>query len=121
MTRDEEILKNMAEVKKLGERIGYGNMMAIATALWKKDLTDNGYPDSGAFYGVPKAGIKKDWMTAVENDEKVYAEYLNVFQQEEKKSIEKCKHYDCAQGRHKCCHEKNPMNRCVGVCSLYEE
>lgn len=38
-----------------------------------------------------------------------------------KESVDKCKYYDCAQGRHKCCHQKNPMSRCVGVCSLYEE
>jgi hypothetical protein len=40
---------------------------------------------------------------------------------ENKKSVDKCKHYDCAQGRHMCCHEKYPIGRCVGVCSLYEE
>ncbi len=121
MTRDDKILKDMAEVKKLGDRIGYGNMMAIATAFWKKLLIDGGGTDSGAFHGVPKAGIKKDWIKSVESGEKIYDEYLNVFNDESKKSVDKCKYYDCAQGRHKCCHEKNPMNHCVGVCSLYEE
>jgi hypothetical protein len=45
MNREQQILA----VKLLGETIGYGNMMSIATALWRKDLRDNGYPQSGAF------------------------------------------------------------------------
>lgn len=35
MSRAKEILA----VKKLGEKIGYGNMMDIASALWSIDLT----------------------------------------------------------------------------------
>lgn len=45
MTQKQEI----EAVKQLGETIGYGNMMALATALWRKDLRDHGYPVSGAF------------------------------------------------------------------------
>ena len=41
--------------------------------------------------------------------------------EEAEKSVEKCVHYDCAQGRHKCCNEKVKSNRCLGVCSSYEE
>lgn len=48
MNREQEIMA----VKLLGETIGYGNMMSIATALWRKDLRDNGYPQSGAFIGT---------------------------------------------------------------------
>ena len=36
-------------VQKLGEEIGYGNMMTIASSLWRKKLRDEGYPISGAF------------------------------------------------------------------------
>jgi hypothetical protein len=45
MNREQEILA----VKQLGETIGYGNMMSIATSLWRKNLRDRGYPQSGAF------------------------------------------------------------------------
>lgn len=46
-------------VKKLGEEIGYGNLMEWASALWRKDLKDNGLPVIGAF--VPKiAELNKD-------------------------------------------------------------
>jgi hypothetical protein len=48
MNREQEVLA----VKLLGETIGYGNMMSIATALWRKTLRDSGYPQSGAFIGT---------------------------------------------------------------------
>jgi hypothetical protein len=48
MNREQEVLA----VKLLGETIGYGNMMSIATALWRKNLRDSGYPQSGAFIGT---------------------------------------------------------------------
>ena len=38
MSRKNEII----EVKALGERIGYGNMMDIASALWSMKLSDDG-------------------------------------------------------------------------------
>lgn len=41
-------------VKKLGESIGYGNLMEWASALWRKDLKDHGLPIDGAF--IPKIG-----------------------------------------------------------------
>jgi hypothetical protein len=38
---DEEHLKRECEeVKRLGDQIGYGNMMTIASALWAKILID---------------------------------------------------------------------------------
>jgi hypothetical protein len=48
MTQKQEI----EAVKQLGEAIGYGNMMSLATALWRKKLRDSGYPQSGAFIGT---------------------------------------------------------------------
>lgn len=39
-------------VKKLGEEIGYGNLMEWASALWRKELADEGFPTFVAF--VPK-------------------------------------------------------------------
>lgn len=41
-------------VKKLGESIGYGNLMEWASALWRKDLKDHGLPIYGAF--IPTIG-----------------------------------------------------------------
>lgn len=37
------------EVTKLGEGIGYGNMMHLAQACWKESLARQGYPTGGEF------------------------------------------------------------------------
>jgi len=39
----------------------------------------------------------------------------------DEKSVEKCIHYDCAQGRHLCTTTLNKSYRCIGVCENYEE
>lgn len=47
-------------VKQLGDKIGYGNMMAIASALWLEDMRKNGYPTSGVFIPVLQSDIKPE-------------------------------------------------------------
>lgn len=64
----DELKKEIFEVQKLGKRIGYGNMMQIASSLWRKDLKDKGYPTIGAF--VPVISKK------LGGDEKRYDEYI---------------------------------------------
>jgi len=77
---EEKMKEDFELVKKLGDAIGYGNMMAIASTLWKDSLTSNGFGDcvSGVFYGVPKAAIKKDWIKAVDNSEKIYDKWFET-------------------------------------------
>ena len=36
-------------VRELGEKIGYGNMMDLASECWSDDMIKNGYPTSGVF------------------------------------------------------------------------
>lgn len=36
-------------VRKLGEQIGYGNMMELASECWKESMIEKGYPTSGVF------------------------------------------------------------------------
>lgn len=45
-------------VRNLGEKIGYGNMMAIASALWRENLRQNKYPICGACIPVLESDIK---------------------------------------------------------------
>lgn len=45
---EQEIL----EVKKLGDKIGYGHLMQLASALWRHDLRMGGISMSGAFVPV---------------------------------------------------------------------
>ena len=56
MNREEEI----AAVKLVGEKIGYGNMMSIAGALWRRMLRQEGYPESGAFFPTCPSFIDKE-------------------------------------------------------------
>lgn len=39
-------------VKELGDRIGYGNMMSIASRLWADFLQSKDFPRSGSFLAV---------------------------------------------------------------------
>jgi len=48
-------------VKTLGDKIGYGNMMSIASALWAIKLEDSGAPKSGAFIPTSSFDMKKKW------------------------------------------------------------
>ena len=47
-------------VKELGDKIGYGNMMSIASALWRRLLKESGVPTSGAFIPTSRSFIKDD-------------------------------------------------------------
>ena len=60
-------LKQEAEmVKRVGEQIGYGNTMMIASALWVQHLIDNGLDETsamlGAFYPACLGSLKKTNM-----------------------------------------------------------
>jgi hypothetical protein len=53
MSRDEE--KRL--VKKIGEVIGYGNMMELASQLWRESLKESGYPVGGEHVVGPCAAL----------------------------------------------------------------
>ena len=57
MSRKNEII----EVKALGERIGYGNMMDIASALWSMKLSDDGILRIMHVPTVEPCMKKKEW------------------------------------------------------------
>lgn len=56
---EESHKKEVLAVKQLGETIGYGNMMSIASALWFIDLEKKKYPTSGAFIPTISGDMKK--------------------------------------------------------------
>lgn len=47
-------------VKTLGEQIGYGNLMDIASVLWAGNLQRYGNSDVGAFYPAMLTQLKDD-------------------------------------------------------------
>lgn len=57
MNRKDEILA----VKALGEQIGYGNMMDIASALWSIQLSDDGIERIMHVPTVKPCIKKKEW------------------------------------------------------------
>lgn len=65
----ENFKKEIISVKVLGEQIGYGNIMQIASSLWRKDLKDKGYPVIGAFVPTISENLS--------GDEIRYDEYIN--------------------------------------------
>jgi hypothetical protein len=64
------------QVRMLGEKIGYGNLMEFASALWRKSLEEKGYPTSGAF--IPTIGqcIEKEMFEKTINERKAYDAFV---------------------------------------------
>lgn len=60
---DERFKRECEEVKRLGDQIGYGNMMTIASALWAKVLIDDDLGDGGAFYPTILSNMKPGDLT----------------------------------------------------------
>ena len=65
------------KVKSLGEQIGYGNMMTIASALWRKSLREKGYPESGAFVPTCFGMFDKEGEKIAKEESKKYDAYLD--------------------------------------------
>ena len=60
---EERFKLEVEEVKRLGDQIGYGNMMKIASALWAKMLIDEWGTDRGAFYPTILSNMKPSDLT----------------------------------------------------------
>lgn len=71
-------------VKNLGEQIGYGNMMSIASALWAVNLTEkHDLPANGAF--VPTVSIlmkRKERKRAEEEQQRMMKQVKRVLDKE---------------------------------------
>ena len=79
-----EILENeMILVKNLGNRIGYGNLMSWASALWKKELVDNGcskeLAELSVFVPVSIADVKDKRINEIKASESIYDSYVEEF------------------------------------------
>lgn len=63
----DQVKNEFNRVRFLGEEIGYGNLMQLASSLWRQSLREKGYPTGGAF--IPTIG-------KLSGDELMYDEYL---------------------------------------------
>lgn len=66
-------------VKEIGEQIGYGHLMFLASSLWRKSLIEKGYPESGAFVPTLIAFIKEERRNFPEGEQKAYDELIEKF------------------------------------------
>lgn len=55
-------------VKRLGDEIGYGHLMALAHELWARYLEEKGLPRSGAHCAVGYPMIKDEYQADALND-----------------------------------------------------
>jgi hypothetical protein len=69
--------KEIIAVRTLGEAIGYGQLMCLASALWRDGLQERGYPVSGAFVPALRDFIhEKEALDITDRDIKFYDEYI---------------------------------------------
>jgi hypothetical protein len=47
-------------VRKLGEQIGYGNMMYLASECWKESMIKQGYPTTGVFIPALPCDVREE-------------------------------------------------------------
>jgi hypothetical protein len=59
-------------VRELGTKIGYGNLMELASALWRENLNETIGITSGAFVPVCTYSIKKSDMAMINKSSKIY-------------------------------------------------
>ena len=61
-------------VQRIGEQIGYGHLMSLASALWRRQLTKeyNEKFAEGAFVPTLKMLVVKDWQENIEKENKIY-------------------------------------------------
>jgi hypothetical protein len=82
MTKAERILAShptmkieYLAVKQLGDAIGYGNLMSMASAIWKAELLKSGAPETGAFVPTIASFIKDEYQDTLKDGE-VYDEVV---------------------------------------------
>lgn len=59
-------------VKELGDEIGYGHLMHLASALWRQKLRDGGIPENGAFIPTIDFCLKKSELKEMNKDKVLY-------------------------------------------------
>ena len=69
---DSKLKQEVDAVRELGDKIGYGNLMELASALWRERLNETLGFSSGAFVPVCTYSIKKADMDMVNKSSRTY-------------------------------------------------
>lgn len=72
-------INEINQVRELGERIGYGNMMSIAAALWTIKLREDGTPRQPPRIATNLSSLKPEYREAAEADIESTVEFINQF------------------------------------------
>lgn len=78
----ERIKHEAAVVEQLGNSIGYGHLMALTTALWRRKLKAEGLPENAAFIGVCDISIKNNRLKSVMEEVRMYDEIVKRYYDE---------------------------------------
>ena len=62
------IERHWKEVQDLGDKIGYGELMTLASIIWASKLIDKGLPAEGAFYPTWLFNMKDSKTTKDETE-----------------------------------------------------
>jgi hypothetical protein len=74
MDKQEEVNR----VQELGSKIGYGHLMCIASALWRKSLKESGYPAIGAFVPTALPFIEKEIAESTKSERELYDKLVST-------------------------------------------
>lgn len=73
-------LEEIRAVERLGKQIGYGNLMEMASALWRRDLKKSGAHESGAFIPTLECNVIDISVHAESKD--IYDSLMNRLESE---------------------------------------
>ncbi len=71
------IKSEVKAVKELGDEIGYGHLMALASALWRKSLKEKGFPESGAFVPTILECVEKEMAAKTRAERIMYDDFVS--------------------------------------------
>ncbi len=74
---EQKIKIESAAVRQLGEQMGYGHLMALASALWRDQLQKSGTPIEGASIPVLSYDVKDEQMVNYNHELKMYDSWVN--------------------------------------------
>ena len=74
ITQEKQMVEEVLLVKRIGDRIGYGHLMSLASALWRRHLPKG--QEHGAYVCVCDVSVKEDILDAVRATNEVYDEIV---------------------------------------------
>jgi len=79
MSNSTKIQLEIKAVKEIGEQIGYGHLMELASALWRKSLKVKGHPTTGAFVATILQCVEKEMAQKKEENNKFYDDLVEKY------------------------------------------